>query len=635
MTMRSFFRSLPCLLATFAALQPAPASDSASFYVPLTSTGLDADARGTVTGKFSPSRSTLSVSCSRLDPSAPFEFRVGGQTQAVGTSSRGGSLLLRLRAPDHSSYQRLDFDPRGQTLELTQNGNVLLTGVFSGGGEATTSRVSESATLRNLTTNTRASARAEFSRRSDASSTLTLRASRLVPADGPVSLFVNGQLVGLPAPVGKTGSMMMRFRTPLRAGYQELNFDPRGALIDLVQNGTPLFTGTLTSRALGANFERRTTIVVPLPAVSSAAVGSAKAKWRVDERARRKLEIEVEDAPEGDYAFLVDGVQRGVIQVVTTPEGLQGEIEFANDDDDPGALPLDFDPVGAVLAVAAGDVIWFSLEFTPADLNTRPASEPPSRLDERLAATSAASAGKAEARYEVDDKGRHRFKVELEGVAPGLYPLLVGGVQRALIRVVPPPAAPAPAPAPRKNGDDDTGGDDDNGGDDAGNVAWGEVEFRSVVEPRKILLNFDPRGQLIEIVSPEGVVLFSHVLGTGSASGTAGGDVVLPFEVTQPLFAQAGAVGSVQATFRRRDGGELKLKLKARGLPVGDYEVVVGNQVRGTLSMLADDGGTEGEIEFETVPEAGSLALNFAVEGAEIAIRQGGVILFARVLDLP
>ena len=635
--MRSLAFPLPCLLSVLLLAPIAQASDSASFRVPLTPTGLDADARGLVTGKFAASRSTLSVSCTRLDPSLPFELRVAGQVQAQGTSTRGGSLLLRLRAPDHPSYQRLDFDPRGQTLELLQNGNVILSGVFSGGGEAATSSVQESAALRNLTSNLRASARAEFSRRSDASASLTVRAARLLPADGPVSLFVNGQLVGLPATVGKTGSVLMRFRSPVRNGYQELNFDPRGALIDLVQNGAPIFTGTLASRALGANFERRATFVLPLPAVAEAAVGSATAKWRVDERARRKLEIEIEDAPAGDYAFLVDGVQRGVIRVAALPAGgTEGEIEFANDDDE-SSLPLDFDPLGAVLAVAAADVVWFSREFTPSDLGTRPASEPPSRFDERLAATGAAPAGKAEARYEVDDKGRHRFKVEVEGVTPGSYPLLVGGVQRALIRVVAPPAVPAPAPAPRKNGDDDSGGDDsgDDSGDDDGNVTQGEVEFRSVVEPRKILLNFDPRGQLIEIVSPEGVVLFSHVLGTGSASGSAGGDVVLPFEVIQPLFAQAGATGSVQATYRRNDQGELKLKLKARGLALGDHEVVVGGQVRGLLKVVADDGGSEGEIEFETVPEDGSLALDFEVAGAEIAVRLGGNTLFARVLDLP
>lgn len=84
----------------------------------------------------------------------------------------------------------------------------------------------------------------------------------------------------------------------------------------------------------------------------------------------------------------------------------------------------------------------------------------------------------------MDDKGRHKFSVEVEDVDVGTYGVRVGGVQRASLRAVA----------------------------TAGGVE-GEVEFRSVVERGKILLNFDPRGQLIEIVNAAGEVLFSHTFG--------------------------------------------------------------------------------------------------------------------------
>jgi hypothetical protein len=42
-----------------------------------------------------------------------------------------------------------------------------------------------------------------------------------------------------------------------------------------------------------------------------------------------------------------------------------------------------------------------------------------------------------------------------------------------------------------------------------------EIEFTSNVEPGKRRLNFDPRGQLLEITSPEGT-FFSHLLGSAS-----------------------------------------------------------------------------------------------------------------------
>ena len=71
---------------------------------------------------------------------------------------------------------------------------------------------------------------------------------------------------------------------------------------------------------------------------------------------------------------------------------------------------------------------------------------------------------------------RTDFKVEAEDVPDGSYRIFVGGVDRGELVV---------------------------------NLGQGETEFRSPVEPGKILLTFDPRGQLIEVHDAQGAILTS------------------------------------------------------------------------------------------------------------------------------
>lgn len=577
-------------------------ADSASFRTPLAIAGADLDARGSVSGSFGLTRSSLTLTASKLDPQTACEFFVDGVLQGTGTTSRSGSLTLRFRAPDARSYQRLDFDPRGKTLTLQVNGALVLSGVFSGAGEDSKATASESAELQNLVPGTKARASARYTLSSSGVAIFSVSLSRVPVA--PVTLMVNGQPEPQAIVINRGGSGLIRFRSPTTPpGYLPLLIDPRGATIDLLQNGQPIFTGQMRSRAFGANHARRNAVILPLPAVTTPPAGVAKAKWSVDERARRKFSVELEDAPAGDYDFLVNGTVQGLLKVVSVQGGTEGELEFSSGDDDSDELPLTFDPLGATLALAQGGTTLFEGLFDPSVLGNRPPAEPASRFDETLASTGVDPDAKAEARYEVDSQGRHRFKVEIEDVDVGSYSLRVGSVHRATLR------------AALIDG-----------------TVEGEVEFRSVVEPRKILLNFDPRGQLVEIVAPDGSILFSHILGSGSATGGSGG--TQPVLLSQALFAQSGAAGSVLVTYEVQEDGDIKLKLKARQLPAGSYDVSVGGSQRGTLTVVVSGGQTEGELEFETDPDPGQPLLNFNVLGEEISISQGGTVLFSRVLPL-
>lgn len=612
-------------------------ADSGSIRTQLTISGTDLDARGTVSGTFGTTRSTMTVTASKLDPTASCEFIVDGIVEGVGTSSRTGLLTLRFRAPDYRGYQRLDFDPRGKSMQLKVNGATVLSGVFSGNGEDPKTTVSESARLKNLVSGSKSRASASYTRSSSGVATFSVAVASAPMS--PITLLVNGQQEDQPIVVNRTGSGVIRFRSSSSSnGYLPLLDDPRGAKIDLIQNGQSFFSGQMLPQAFGANLARRNAILLPIPAVTQPPVGFAKAKWSVDERARRKFSVELENAPVGGYDFLVNGVPQGLINVINRTVGTKGELEFSSSNDDSTELPLTFDPLGATIAIAQGGVTLFQSVYDPTTLNTRPPAEVASNLEEFLGSTGIVPFAKAEAKYEVDSSGRHRFKVEIEDVPVGTYSLRVGSIHRASIR------------AALING-----------------RVEGEVEFRSVVEPRKILLNFDPRGQLIEVLSPEGAILFTHLFGTGSATGGNGsgtddngggngsgtddnsggnggntggnggngGNTRLPVFISQALFAQPGSLGSVLATYEVQDDGDIKLKLKARQLALGSYDVSVGGVFRGVLNVVISGGQTEGELEFESDPDPGQPLLNFAVLGQEILVSRNGNTLFSRVLTNP
>jgi hypothetical protein len=127
-------------------------------------------------------------------------------------------------------------------------------------------------------------------------------------------------------------------------------------------------TSVVGSGSGGSN----TTIVMPsrieVPlfnlAVSSGA--SAKAKFKRDDRGRRNFEVEIEDAPVGSYTLLVAGVSVATINVVNTPNGTHGEIEF-EDDDDNTHLPLTFDPLGQEISLTRDGEVRFQRVFPTAN----------------------------------------------------------------------------------------------------------------------------------------------------------------------------------------------------------------------------------------------------------------------------
>jgi len=220
---------------------------------------------------------------------------------------------------------------------------------------------------------------------------------------------------------------------------------------------------------------------------------------------RVEFDVEIEDVPLGTYTLLVDGIERGDIQVRTVDDGTEGEIEFSSPRDDDDVL-LDFDPLGALIEVLDGDDIIFSGILDPAfappgdddddDDDGQDDDSPPfGNSETKVYFTNTGVDTDAYGDAELEQyPGRVEFEVEIEDLDIGIYELWVGGELRAEI------------PVAMVDDDDDT---------------RGEVEFSDPVEAGKILLDFDPLGQLITI-EQDGVIFLSADF--PSVPGTGGDD---------------------------------------------------------------------------------------------------------------
>jgi hypothetical protein len=205
---------------------------------------------------------------------------------------------------------------------------------------------------------------------------------------------------------------------------------------------------------------------------------AGKAKYEI-RRDRTRFSVEVEKLPAGSYELRVGGAARAAITANALGRG-KAEFSTRRSGADRMKLPLDFDPSGQLIEVAQGGNVFLSVVFpNPSGNGTSGGSgsgggggvhaDQRTRVD--LVSTGAIAKAKGYAEYRVDS-GRIRFKVEIEDVPAGSYPVFVDGAQRATLVAARNPAS--------------------------GEIE-GQVEFDTKSEAGKLPLNFDPRGRLVAV----------------------------------------------------------------------------------------------------------------------------------------
>ena len=188
-----------------------------------------------------------------------------------------------------------------------------------------------------------------------------------------------------------------------------------------------------------------------------------------------RLKVGVQNMTPGRYDILVAGAFRSNLDVGATG---RGEVHFrTNPEPGENALPLTFDPRGQLIAVAQGATTFLSVVFpnpqVPAAGGTTGGTTgglTGTRIEilADFVVTGAIPGASGDARFR-SRSGRNSFRVEFEDVPDGPYGLRVAGADVATIAVV---------------------------------LGQGEVEFDTQPgQIGKLPLTFDPRGQLVEVLS--------------------------------------------------------------------------------------------------------------------------------------
>jgi hypothetical protein len=439
----------------------------------LGSTGLDPDGKAEARFRSKDGRRTFKVEIEDVAAGA-YDLFVGGVLRAVITVDSTGEGEVEFDSEVEPGKLPLDFDPRGQSIDVSQGPNVFFSASLAAPGQGVTEcTFSESEqALASTGVDPDASGKARFRVRDDCDQDFRVEIED-VPV-GAYDLLVDGVNRGT-ITVADTGVEIegeIEFDTdPDDPGDVLLDFDPRGALIEVVQGATTYFSSAFDGIPTGGPACTPTETELPLLNVGPDGDASGKARFRVRDDCDRDFRVEIEDLPLGSYDLLVDGTNRGTITVVDTGLEIEGEIEFDTDPDEPGEVLLTFDPGGKLVEIEQGGTTFLSRIFDAGAGGGGPGTCTAFDQEPDLVNVGPDGDAKGKARFREEADCDADFRVEIEDLPLGDYDLLVGGVHRGTISVVLVLGEPV-----------------------------GEIEFdNDPDQPGEVLLTFDPRGQLVEI----------------------------------------------------------------------------------------------------------------------------------------
>ncbi len=411
-------------------------------------------------------------------------------------------------------------------------------------------------------------------------------------------------------------------------------------------------------------------IEMDLTPATGFAGADADAEWLLSP-GLAKFEVDIENVPVGEYTLVVGGVVRGAfdVQVEDAGEAAEGYIEFFSPKR--GYHPLlDFDPRGEPVQITSGGVIVasgvFPIESTIIGLQPDDDDDgnddgnDDSGNDEdngdtgetvlRQRMTNAGVFPQGQAKLEFESEGNEQeLELEVEDIPAGDYSVMVNTVSKGTITVV-------------ERGDGDLEGD---------------LEFRSPARAGYALLDFDPRGALIEVLDGSTTLFFTTFQGddgngSGDDDGTGGGGDTGPGDDDDDddggpggddggpgdddddggpgdddggpgdddgdndgakqivRFRLDNLTDNTQASAMTKletDNESVEFEVEIDQVSPGAYTLQVGGIVRGSIVVEQDD--NDGDIEFSDPQEEGTELLDFEVKGQTIEILDGETVIFS------
>ena len=281
-----------------------------------------------------------------------------------------------------------------------------------------------------------------------------------------------------------------------------------------------------------------------------------------------------------------------------------GTVTFHFDDCNNGQVEFEQETPGKAEQIGSG-IIGLkrvsqikSADCTGGVSDDLPARAVPQDLEVNLAGTDAAPGATGRLEFEVRP-GHAELQLEVRGLPTGDYELALDG------------NAVAPVSA-------DAEGE-------------GDLKLESPPGPASDLLDFDPRGHTITVEAGGTVFLSADVPQQGTIPGAEGANPP-PFGNSEIEFALANQDvfpgGKAKAELEQEDD-RVDFKVEVEDIPVGDYDLRVGGQLRATITVSAGAGENRGEVEFRFPADPGKLLLDFNPLGKTVAIEDQGTVLFS------
>lgn len=595
-------RSLLCL--GLLALPVLADGDNSLIQLPLQNTGMDADAIGTLEINLKEQSSTMKLNLTNLTPGAAYIVTNGATPEAEFRADAKGAARLLFTTNPKKGLLALDFEPRGQILGVWTGGVRILQAVVSAQGEPPKSTVSESVVL--TKPGSRSKAVARFSARPTGQQSFTVQLSQISGTGW--SLYVDGVWRGSFVVKGSSASLDFHSH-PSSPATRWLDFDPRGRTLDIVQGNQLMFSGLMAAKAAEVNVATHAWLCGGIPTTGQDSDGSARVKLVVESDARRKFMLWLMDVPEGAYEFMVNGVPVAQIQAEATGEGVIGILEFSSRNDDSDELPLTFDPSTAVFTIRKTGVDYFHGRLVIASGGKDTDKEPdPDSIKEDLVSTGFDPNAKGTVEFKRKKSGDATFRIDTKNASLGTFTVWVGGIERGTFK----------AEVTYNQGYGSRGS--------SKKEIKGSIDFET--DRRKNPLDFDPRGQLVEIgeVGETTAILFSQIF--GATRGPA-----RPVICRLPLFSRGTVPGAIaKMEFKRDEQGVKLFKVSLESALPGTYALLIGGKQHALIQVPNTAGGSGGVIEFDDIPSAGQHLLDFDPRGAAISIVRDGEVCFERSL---
>ena len=189
-------------------------------------------------------------------------------------------------------------------------------------------------------------------------------------AAGDYEVVVDGQNLGALSMIddkGRTEGEVHFETNPNKADELPLPFNPFGLPVRIVQGGETYFSGKVPTPTdffdddNGDDNGGGKTLTRDLnkaDGLSSEAEGKVEVQFGA--KGVTGLEVEVEAIPAGDYDFIVDGVKRGTLTVVSVKDRLRGKLRYEVVPDGNGEILLDFPVAGKSIVISQGSTTFFS-----------------------------------------------------------------------------------------------------------------------------------------------------------------------------------------------------------------------------------------------------------------------------------